>query len=548
MEIDVLEEYSGCDKPILHLCKKHNISWEAMPSNILRGCGCPKCGREKYALKRTKSHEDYLNELKINNINIIPIDKYSGANIPILHWCTKHKTSQKISPSNVLNGCGCKVCTNEKRSVSHSFTHDKYVKKLFDINPNIEVIGNYVNTNTKIVHHCLVHDTYWDALPSNILSGHGCAECGKDKAYQKQSLTHIEYVDRVKQLNTNIEVIGDYVNMKTPIQHLCKVHNKEWMSSPLSILQGCGCPVCKSQKISYKLTKPAYIYLEEIKDRNIILLEDYKGSSIPILHKCSLCGYKWRAKPANILSGNGCPKCTGNARRTQEDYLLDVNVANPNIDVIGKYINSKTPILHKCKLHNVIYSATPSSVLMGCGCQKCWKDKIHILKTKTHEEYIDQLYQINPNIVPLEPYIGASTKILHKCLKCNYEWDVMPTQLLRKHGCPKCDESRMEREIALWLDKKNIFYIRWYGFYDCRDKKPLPFDFYLPDYLACIEADGIQHFEAVDVFGGDDYLKYVKKHDQIKTQYCNNNNIKLLRIPYFKNIQDELDKFFTYLI
>lgn len=98
------------------------------------------------------------------------------------------------------------------------------------------------------------------------------------------------------------------------------------------------------------------------------------------------------------------------------------------------------------------------------------------------------------------------------------------------------------------LTKKNIFYIRWYGFYDCRDKKPLPFDFYLPDYLACIEADGIQHFEAVDVFGGDDYLKYVKKHDQIKTQYCNNNNIKLLRIPYFKNIQDELDKFFTYLI
>ena len=72
---------------------------------------------------------------------------------------------------------------------------------------------------------------------------------------------------------------------------------------------------------------------------------------------------------------------------------------------------------------------------------------------------------------------------------------------------------------------------------------PLKFDFYLPDYNCCIEYDGKQHFEPIDYFGGKNGFIKTQERDDIKNQYCKNNDIKLIRIPY-----TDLKKLdFTYL-
>ena len=49
-----------------------------------------------------------------------------------------------------------------------------------------------------------------------------------------------------------------------------------------------------------------------------------------------------------------------------------------------------------------------------------------------------------------------------------------------------------------------------------------------------IEYDGIQHFEPKDFFGGEESFSKLKEHDSIKSNYCMENNIRLLRIPYFQ--------------
>ena len=70
-------------------------------------------------------------------------------------------------------------------------------------------------------------------------------------------------------------------------------------------------------------------------------------------------------------------------------------------------------------------------------------------------------------------------------------------------------------------------------FNDCYNPETnvrLRFDFYLPDYNCCIEYDGIQHFE-----GWSNSLLNLrdnKYRDNIKEEYCKNNNIRLIRIPY----------------
>ena len=59
------------------------------------------------------------------------------------------------------------------------------------------------------------------------------------------------------------------------------------------------------------------------------------------------------------------------------------------------------------------------------------------------------------------------------------------------------------------------------------------FDFFVPDLKLAIEFDGIQHFESVEYFGGSDNFNINILNDKIKEEYCVQNNIFLLRIPYY---------------
>ena len=109
-------------------------------------------------------------------------------------------------------------------------------------------------------------------------------------------------------------------------------------------------------------------------------------------------------------------------------------------------------------------------------------------------------------------------------------------------GCPVCKESKGEKIITNFLKENKIHYIPQKKFDSCINKRKLPFDFYLPDYNICIEYDGKQHFEINDFFGGLESFEMVKINDKIKTDYCFDNNITLIRINK-ENIKDKLNNF-----
>lgn len=102
-------------------------------------------------------------------------------------------------------------------------------------------------------------------------------------------------------------------------------------------------------------------------------------------------------------------------------------------------------------------------------------------------------------------------------------------------SCGCLCESKGELYIKELLDFFNIEYIPQKRFPDCKCKKTLPFDFYLPKINTCIEYDGRQHFESIKHWGGDKKYKDLQERDKIKTKYCEDNNINLIRIHYKKN-------------
>jgi predicted nucleic acid-binding Zn-ribbon protein len=295
--------------------------------------------------------------------------------------------------------------------------------------------------------------------------------------------THEEYVDELKTKNPYVKVVGKYIDAKTNIMHQCLIHNILWETKPSRVLNGHGCKQCRIEKFKKSNTK------------------------------------------------------------TQEEYIEAVKLENPNIEVVGKYANAKTKILHKCLIHNVIWDALPTNILKGCGCCECMKEKISNKNGSNHSEYVEKLLNINPNIIALEEYVNTETKIKHKCKVCEHEWSAKPANILAGKGCPKCNESHGEKNISNYLNINHIDYIPQHTFDDCKDIRKLPFDFYIPELNMCIEYDGEQHFKAVDHFGGEEGLKTRQFHDQIKTSYCEQNNILLLRIKYDENIEEKIYSF-----
>lgn len=297
-----------------------------------------------------------------------------------------------------------------------------------------------------------------------------------------------------------------------------------------------------------KKTHEEYVEELKVKNPNVEIIEQYINANTNVIHHCLIHDVFWETKPSRVLDGHGCKKCRIEKfkisnTKTQDEYIEEVKLKNPNIEVIGEYVDAKTKSLHKCLIHNIIWDALPTNILKGCGCYQCLKEKISDKNCASHNEYIVKLSNKNPNIVVLEEYLGTEIKIKHKCKVCEHKWDAKPGNILAGKGCPKCNESHGEKNISNYLNANNITYISQYTFDDCKDKRKLPFDFYIPELNICIEYDGEQHFKAVSHFGGKEGLRIRQLHDQIKTDYCKNNNIPLLRIKYDENIEEKLNNF-----
>lgn len=112
--------------------------------------------------------------------------------------------------------------------------------------------------------------------------------------------------------------------------------------------------------------------------------------------------------------------------------------------------------------------------------------------------------------------------------------------------------SRGEIKIEDILTMNNIPFETEYTFPDLitSSGRPLRFDFAVfdddgnVDYL--IEYQGIQHYSAVDRFGGKKGLFRQKYNDNQKRIYCARNDIPLIAIPYWEEQNITLEMLIPY--
>ena len=192
---------------------------------------------------------------------------------------------------------------------------------------------------------------------------------------------------------------------------------------------------------------------------------------------------------------------------------------------------------------------TPANILAGNGFERFGKNNPYTLDNI-------RLYAFNKHwdcVIYNQEYKGDKYPLKMMC-SCGNDFMVdLNHFVVGKFQCNECrvKQSYIAQKVEDYLKFNNIQYIKEKTFQDCRNIKVLPFDFYLVDYGACIEVDGLGHYRPVQ-FGGSkqeaetNYNQRVK-NDKIKTDYCNINNIPLLRLPFWIIENDnhilELDNF-----
>lgn len=261
---------------------------------------------------------------------------------------------------------------------------------------------------------------------------------------------------------------------------------------------------------------------------SVKILGTYKTSQDKILVKFTDCGCEEYKNPQKLLLGQMCSKHYGNRisqSKVKSQSKAENELKNLGCELLSKYNGNHEKVKVKNLNCNHIYFAKYGNIVRGSGCPICHGNK----DTNSFIETIDKLYPNEYKV--LGKYVNNRTKILVKHLKCGHEWFVIPKDILRDRRCPKCMSSKGELYISMLLENNGIQYSTQYKIKECKDKKPLPFDFMIEinGVKKLIEFDGSQHYKT-NSWGRE---SKTMEHDKIKNDYCEANNIPLLRIPYW---------------
>jgi hypothetical protein len=281
-------------------------------------------------------------------------------------------------------------------------------------------------------------------------------------------------------------------------------------------------------------------------------LVNYQGDSKKVKIICKHHGIFEQQPACHGRQKQGCPEC---GRKKANNIIKTRLIGNDKfIERIEKifgnnkfdyselnYIDAHTPLTLMCNKCNNKENKAPSVWYKGFGCLKCQGNTVG-KKSFTTEKFIERAKKIHGDRYDYSQvmYINTWSKVKIICHKHGLFYQIPNVHINSKSGCPKCQTSKGEENIGIWLNNKEIKYQFQYNVKINNSNHY--YDFYIPDYNIMIEFNGLQHYKPIKFFGGQEGFNYLQERDKIKEKYCLENQIKLLIIRYDNNIEEILNK------
>ena len=461
---------------------------------------------------------------------------YRGTGVKVCVICSKHGEFLVEPGNHIFNKSGCPKCKAEKARERYLMRKEDFVKKAQSVHHGkydyslVDYQGT--DTDVSIICHATGPDGKEHGIfrqrPHNHLHGAGCPKCAG-----KYVQTTEEYVESLK------AKYGDkydyskvvYKGHSNKVCIICPKHGEFWIN-PQNFLRQNGCPKCSG---NYGLDKESFIELasSRFNGKYDYSRVEWNGYRRKVTIICPEHG-EFEQSPLSHLRTAGCSKCSG--KYLDREYFIDkARVIHGDRYDYSKvdFVDSKEPVCIICPKHGEFWQ-TPNSHLLGHGCRDCYNESTSARLTKSAANFISLANEIHHNKYDysLMQYVNRSSPVSIVCPK-HGPFVQVPKNHLHGSGCPMCNSSVLEDTVTNLLKRQNIAFVPEKTFEWLEDKGTMRLDFYLPDYNIAIECQGVQHFQAVDFWGGEESLSTTRGRDAVKKRLCEEHGIKVL---YFSNL------------
>ena len=218
-----------------------------------------------------------------------------------------------------------------------------------------------------------------------------------------------EFINKAKYIHDNKYDYSkvEYITAKNKVSIICPKHGEFWQS-PDNHLHGRGCPICRYITSSSKnrdtleefITKARMVHNDKYDYSKV----EYKNNRTKVCIVCPKHGEFWQNPDGHILRKNGCPHCSGNAKRTIESFISDATIVHQSKYSYDKsiYNGIHTPLIINCPIHGEFWQR-PNDHLRGQGCPHCKQSKIE-------KEIFDCLTKMNLQFVTQYQYDETNRK------------------------------------------------------------------------------------------------------------------------------------------
>lgn len=278
---------------------------------------------------------------------------------------------------------------------------------------------HYINDKTKVEIICPIHGSFWQTPNTHICKKARCPKC-----FGKHKFTTEEFIKKSQEVHGNKYDYSkvNYVNSITPVEIICKKHNKSFWQIPTAHYGGQGCPYCYG---THRKTKEEFI--EKAKqihgDRYDYSEVDYINNSTKVKIFCKHCGnYFWQAPTKHINGKQGCPECKqSHGEKTIYQYLK-----NHNYNFKEQYVIPIDKSINKSGVAKIDFYLPDYNLFIEYNGRQhymsvdCFGGEDKFKKQKERDKYVRK-YAIDNNIELIEiPYIVDN---LEECL--NYIFNNM---------------------------------------------------------------------------------------------------------------------------
>lgn len=276
-------------------------------------------------MSKLKTQEEFIKELKNvfgNKYDYSKVNYINNKN-KITLICPIHGEFSAL-PSNLLKGYGCSLCGRRNYSDEKSFI--AFCKEKYGEKYSYEKV-NYVNSSTKVIIHCNVHDFDFEITPNNFTRGKQCPKCSKRYRYKTD-----DFIEEAKKIHGEkydySKVV--YKNMKTPIVLGCPIHGDFTITPVSHIHKQAGCILCGYEEMKKKQRFTTEEIIEQFRKAHGNEKYDYSkvkyvNAFTPVLIHCNKHNYDFFQIPDAHKRGVGCPKCNERVLEKRVEEMLNGN-------------------------------------------------------------------------------------------------------------------------------------------------------------------------------------------------------------------------------